>query len=80
MKEFKLNLNLSSNIEYCLRVFTSVCIHCHHKGFFFTICRKVQSIFNKEVDTMKRFESPNILRMFGISILGENRELNVACQ
>ncbi|XP_004566214.1 mixed lineage kinase domain-like protein isoform X1 [Maylandia zebra] len=33
---------------------------------------KVQSIFNKEVDTMKRFESPNILRMFGISILGEN--------
>uniref|UniRef100_A0A3P9CGS6 Mixed lineage kinase domain like pseudokinase n=1 Tax=Maylandia zebra TaxID=106582 RepID=A0A3P9CGS6_9CICH len=32
----------------------------------------VQSIFNKEVDTMKRFESPNILRMFGISILGEN--------
>uniref|UniRef100_A0A3Q0T1F8 Mixed lineage kinase domain like pseudokinase n=1 Tax=Amphilophus citrinellus TaxID=61819 RepID=A0A3Q0T1F8_AMPCI len=28
----------------------------------------VQSIFNKEVDTMKRFESPNILRIFGICI------------
>uniref|UniRef100_A0A3Q2FH22 Mixed lineage kinase domain like pseudokinase n=1 Tax=Cyprinodon variegatus TaxID=28743 RepID=A0A3Q2FH22_CYPVA len=30
------------------------------------------SIFDKEVDNMKRFESPNILRMFGICIQGEN--------
>ncbi|XP_030587542.1 mixed lineage kinase domain-like protein [Archocentrus centrarchus] len=29
---------------------------------------EVKSIFNKEVDTMKQFESPNILRMFGICI------------
>ncbi|KAM9376252.1 mixed lineage kinase domain-like protein [Pholidichthys leucotaenia] len=29
---------------------------------------EVRSIFNKEVDTMKRFESPNILRMFGICV------------
>ncbi|XP_078112542.1 mixed lineage kinase domain-like protein [Sander vitreus] len=28
----------------------------------------VKNIFNKEVETMKRFESPNILRMFGISV------------
>ncbi|XP_063344884.1 LOW QUALITY PROTEIN: mixed lineage kinase domain-like protein [Pelmatolapia mariae] len=32
----------------------------------------VKSIFNKEVDTMKQFESPNILRMFGICIQDEN--------
>ncbi|XP_054912140.1 mixed lineage kinase domain-like protein isoform X1 [Poeciliopsis prolifica] len=32
----------------------------------------VKSVFNKEVDTMKRFESPNILRMFGICIQEEN--------
>ncbi|XP_029290597.1 mixed lineage kinase domain-like protein [Cottoperca gobio] len=31
-----------------------------------TDLRKVERIFNKEVKTMKRFESPNILRMFGI--------------
>uniref|UniRef100_A0A3B3TPJ6 Mixed lineage kinase domain-like protein n=1 Tax=Poecilia latipinna TaxID=48699 RepID=A0A3B3TPJ6_9TELE len=30
------------------------------------------SVFNKEVETMKRFESPNILRMFGICIREEN--------
>uniref|UniRef100_A0A8C6MBC0 Protein kinase domain-containing protein n=2 Tax=Nothobranchius furzeri TaxID=105023 RepID=A0A8C6MBC0_NOTFU len=34
--------------------------------------REVRSLFEKEVDTMKRFESPNILRMFGICILDEN--------
>ncbi|XP_034734901.1 mixed lineage kinase domain-like protein [Etheostoma cragini] len=28
----------------------------------------VEKIFKKEVETMKRFESPNILRMFGISV------------
>ncbi|XP_039665591.1 mixed lineage kinase domain-like protein isoform X1 [Perca fluviatilis] len=28
----------------------------------------VEKIFNKEVETMKRFESPNILRMFGICV------------
>ncbi|KAM4734172.1 mixed lineage kinase domain-like protein [Anableps anableps] len=33
---------------------------------------EVKSVFNKEVDTMKRFESPNILRMFGICIREEN--------
>ncbi|XP_047451262.1 mixed lineage kinase domain-like protein isoform X2 [Mugil cephalus] len=33
---------------------------------------EVQSIFKKEVDTMKRFESPNILRMFGICVQDEN--------
>ncbi|XP_014829976.1 PREDICTED: mixed lineage kinase domain-like protein [Poecilia mexicana] len=32
----------------------------------------VKSVFNKEVETMKRFESPNILRMFGICIREEN--------
>ncbi|XP_008303596.1 mixed lineage kinase domain-like protein [Stegastes partitus] len=30
--------------------------------------KEVRSVFNKEVDTMKRFESPNILRMFGICV------------
>uniref|UniRef100_A0A3P8T7X9 Mixed lineage kinase domain like pseudokinase n=1 Tax=Amphiprion percula TaxID=161767 RepID=A0A3P8T7X9_AMPPE len=34
--------------------------------------RSVRSIFNKEVDTMRRFESPNILRMFGICVRDEN--------
>uniref|UniRef100_A0A3P8T7T1 Mixed lineage kinase domain like pseudokinase n=1 Tax=Amphiprion percula TaxID=161767 RepID=A0A3P8T7T1_AMPPE len=34
--------------------------------------REVRSIFNKEVDTMRRFESPNILRMFGICVRDEN--------
>ncbi|XP_038130764.1 mixed lineage kinase domain-like protein, partial [Cyprinodon tularosa] len=34
--------------------------------------REIKSIFDKEVDNMKRFESPNILRMFGICIQGEN--------
>ncbi|KAM6937178.1 mixed lineage kinase domain-like protein [Xenentodon cancila] len=32
---------------------------------------KVESIFNTEVDIMKRFESPHILRMFGICIQNE---------
>nr|XP_046251025.1 mixed lineage kinase domain-like protein [Scatophagus argus] len=34
--------------------------------------REVRSVFNKEVETMKRFESPNILRMFGICVLEED--------
>uniref|UniRef100_A0A096LY89 Protein kinase domain-containing protein n=1 Tax=Poecilia formosa TaxID=48698 RepID=A0A096LY89_POEFO len=34
--------------------------------------KMVKSVFNKEVETMKRFESPNILRMFGICIREEN--------
>ncbi|XP_062403275.1 mixed lineage kinase domain-like protein [Sardina pilchardus] len=33
-----------------------------------TSASKVRSIFGKEVETMKRFESPNILRMFGICV------------
>ncbi|XP_069018883.1 mixed lineage kinase domain-like protein [Embiotoca jacksoni] len=33
---------------------------------------QVQSIFRKEVDTMRRFESPNILRLFGICVQDEN--------
>uniref|UniRef100_A0A8C8IYR4 Protein kinase domain-containing protein n=1 Tax=Oncorhynchus tshawytscha TaxID=74940 RepID=A0A8C8IYR4_ONCTS len=31
-----------------------------------TSLSQVRSVFKKEVETMKRFESPNILRMFGI--------------
>ncbi|XP_026220325.1 mixed lineage kinase domain-like protein [Anabas testudineus] len=34
--------------------------------------REVKSIFDKEVQTMKRFESPNILRMFGICVQNED--------
>ncbi|XP_064168098.1 mixed lineage kinase domain-like protein [Anguilla rostrata] len=33
---------------------------------------EVRSIFKKEVETMKRFESPNILRMFGICVQDED--------
>ncbi|XP_073328416.1 mixed lineage kinase domain-like protein [Pagrus major] len=33
--------------------------------------REVQYVFQKEVHTMKRFESPNILRMFGICVQEE---------
>lgn len=33
----------------------------------------VQAVFNKEVDTMKRFESPNILRMFGICVQDDSK-------
>lgn len=40
----------------------------------FSTSRDVKSIFNKEVDTMKQFESLNILRMFGICIQDENGE------
>ncbi|KAM3610014.1 uncharacterized protein V6R79_023878 [Siganus canaliculatus] len=36
-----------------------------------TCAREVRSVFTKEVKTMKRFESPNILRMFGISVQDE---------
>ncbi|XP_062246678.1 mixed lineage kinase domain-like protein isoform X1 [Platichthys flesus] len=32
---------------------------------------QVRSVFNKEVETMRRFESPNILRMFGICVQDE---------
>ncbi|XP_026990918.1 mixed lineage kinase domain-like protein [Tachysurus fulvidraco] len=32
---------------------------------------QLRSIFNKEVETMKRFESPHILRMFGICVQNE---------
>ncbi|XP_060932731.1 mixed lineage kinase domain-like protein [Limanda limanda] len=32
---------------------------------------QVRSVFDKEVETMRRFESPNILRMFGICVQGE---------
>ncbi|GLD61697.1 mixed lineage kinase domain-like protein [Lates japonicus] len=34
--------------------------------------REIRSIFNKEVETMRRFESPNILRMFGICVQDED--------
>ncbi|XP_034443289.1 mixed lineage kinase domain-like protein [Hippoglossus hippoglossus] len=34
--------------------------------------REVQSVFKKEVETMRRFESPNILRMFGICVQDED--------
>ncbi|XP_031420999.1 mixed lineage kinase domain-like protein isoform X2 [Clupea harengus] len=37
-----------------------------------TSASQVRSTFNKEVETMKRFESPNILRMFGICVQDEN--------
>ncbi|XP_063052326.1 mixed lineage kinase domain-like protein [Engraulis encrasicolus] len=36
-----------------------------------TNASQVRSIFNKEVETMRRFESPNILRMFGICVQDE---------
>lgn len=34
--------------------------------------KQMRSIFHKEVETMKRFESPHILRMFGICVQNEN--------
>ncbi|KTG31284.1 hypothetical protein cypCar_00047070 [Cyprinus carpio] len=33
---------------------------------------ELRRVFNKEVETMKRFESPSILRMFGICVEDEN--------
>lgn len=33
--------------------------------------REVRKIFDKEIETMRRFESPNILRMFGICVQDE---------
>uniref|UniRef100_A0A3B3I0E2 Protein kinase domain-containing protein n=1 Tax=Oryzias latipes TaxID=8090 RepID=A0A3B3I0E2_ORYLA len=33
---------------------------------------EVETIFKKETDTMNRFQSPNILRLFGICIVNEN--------
>ncbi|XP_068169653.1 mixed lineage kinase domain-like protein [Antennarius striatus] len=37
-----------------------------------TTAREVKSVFDKEVHTMKRFESPNILRMFGVCVQDED--------
>ncbi|CAL8360759.1 unnamed protein product [Lota lota] len=37
-----------------------------------TFPQDVQKVFHKEVETMRRFESPNILRMFGICVQDEN--------
>ncbi|XP_071776827.1 mixed lineage kinase domain-like protein [Centroberyx gerrardi] len=37
-----------------------------------TCPKAVRDIFLKEVETMRRFESPNILRMFGICVQNEN--------
>uniref|UniRef100_A0A8C7QSV9 Mixed lineage kinase domain like pseudokinase n=1 Tax=Oncorhynchus mykiss TaxID=8022 RepID=A0A8C7QSV9_ONCMY len=37
-----------------------------------TSLSQVRSVFKKEVETMKRFESPNILRMFGICVQEES--------
>ncbi|KAM9352636.1 mixed lineage kinase domain-like protein [Symphorus nematophorus] len=34
--------------------------------------KEVRAVFNKEVETMRRFESPNILRMFGICVQDED--------
>uniref|UniRef100_A0A3P8UQX3 Mixed lineage kinase domain like pseudokinase n=1 Tax=Cynoglossus semilaevis TaxID=244447 RepID=A0A3P8UQX3_CYNSE len=34
--------------------------------------RSIRYIFDKEVETMRRFESPNILRMFGICVQNED--------
>lgn len=36
--------------------------------------REVRSIFDKEVQTMKRFESPHIQRVFGICVQDEDGE------
>uniref|UniRef100_A0A3P8ZML1 Protein kinase domain-containing protein n=1 Tax=Esox lucius TaxID=8010 RepID=A0A3P8ZML1_ESOLU len=36
-----------------------------------TCLSQVRTIFRKEVETLKRFESPNILRMFGICVQDE---------
>ncbi|KPP67250.1 mixed lineage kinase domain-like protein-like, partial [Scleropages formosus] len=33
---------------------------------------QVRTVFKKEIETMRRFESPNILRMFGICVQDEN--------
>ncbi|KAM7415290.1 hypothetical protein PAMA_019899 [Pampus argenteus] len=37
-----------------------------------TCPREVRSVFKKEVETMRRFESPNILRMFGVCVQDED--------
>lgn len=42
----------------------------HHAVPF---CRKVRDIFVKEIQTLKKFESPNILRMYGICIEEKGR-------
>lgn len=38
----------------------------------FILSSELRRVFNKEVETMKRFESPSILRMFGICVEDEN--------
>ncbi|XP_056455588.1 mixed lineage kinase domain-like protein [Gadus chalcogrammus] len=37
-----------------------------------TSSHDIQRVFHKEIETMRRFESPNILRMFGICVQDEN--------
>uniref|UniRef100_I3JWZ4 Tyrosine-protein kinase catalytic domain-containing protein n=1 Tax=Oreochromis niloticus TaxID=8128 RepID=I3JWZ4_ORENI len=68
--EEKLNLSLetfkqSSLVALCVLLYSL-------PSNIFSTSRDVKSIFNKEVDTMKQFELPNILRMFGICIQDEN--------
>lgn len=40
-------------------------------------CRKVRDIFEKEIQTLKKFESPNILRMYGICIEEKGRRCHI---
>lgn len=49
--------------------------HAFFQGPHHTIpfCRKVRDIFVKEIQTLKKFESPNILRMYGICIEEKGR-------
>lgn len=53
---------------------TSLCGCNHHFDLLhlFILSSELRSVFNKEVETMKRFESPSILRMFGICVQDEN--------
>lgn len=46
----------------------------HHAVPF---CRKVRDIFEKEIQTLKKFESPNILRMYGICIEEKGRGCHI---
>lgn len=52
--------------------------HLCPRVFIVSVRRQVRSIFDKEVQTMKRFESPNILRMFGICVQDEDGEPSAA--
>lgn len=40
-------------------------------------CRKVRDIFEKEIQTLKKFESPNILRMYGICIEEKGKRCHI---